>query len=129
VTIFRRAIDVRNGGDVEEFIRTFADDAIRIDRPCGAGCIGKEAIRKTTEEDIRGHINVVVLAAGNAGGTVIARTEIRNDAAKAQGIDRIISLYAVDVTEGRIVSWRSVPDVSDAQTAQFAGGAAATPRP
>ena len=132
VAVFRRAIDARNRGDVAGFLESFADDAVRVDRPCGAqGCVGKEAIRRTTEEDVKGHINVTVLSAGNAGGTVIARTEIRNDAAKAQGLDRMISIYAVEVRGGQIVGWRSVPDLSDPQTAgaQPSGAASGSPKP
>jgi hypothetical protein len=135
VAVFRRAIDARNRADVTGFLAEFTDDAIRVDRPCGPqGCVGKEAIRRTAEEDVKGHINVTVLSAGNAGGTVLSRTEIRNDGVKAQGLDRIISIYAVEVRGGNIVSWRSVSDLSDPQSATFASAAAssessASPKP
>ncbi len=47
------------------------------------------------------------------------RVEARFDVTRAAGVDRTINDTTVETRDGKIVSLRGVPDLSDPQTAQF----------
>ena len=54
-----------------------------------------------------------------SGSQVNARTEVSDDRSKAAGVDRLVANLTVEVRDGKMASWVSVPDPSDPQTAKF----------
>ena len=61
--------------------------------------------------------------------TVQARMELRNDAVRAAGLERIIINLTADVQGGKITNWRAVNDTSDPMTAQWVALMATQPNP
>jgi hypothetical protein len=54
-----------------------------------------------------------------SGNTATHRLIASSDVIRAQSLDRVILIETLQVENGRIVAFTSVPDLTDAQTAQF----------
>jgi hypothetical protein len=119
VTVFRRVVDARNRGDLDGIMAEFAADAVRQDGSCQPPCVGTAALRRSFEQNLEEHFQATVLAAQASGTTVTARAELRSDAFRARGAERVISNFVVELRDGKIVRWSSTLDASDAQTAAY----------
>jgi LPXTG-motif cell wall-anchored protein len=131
VAVFRQAVEARNRGDLAGIMAVFADDAVRQDGTCTPPCVGTAAIRRSFEQNIEERHQATVLAAQAAGNTVTARAELRNDRFRSLGAERVITLFTVELRDGKIVRWTSTLDGSDAQTAAYQAAlrAQASPTP
>jgi len=118
VAVFRQAVDARNRGDLPGFLALFAPDAVRQDGSCPTGCSG-EVMRRSFEQNVAEHFQATVLSAQATGTTVTARAELRSDAFRARGAERVISNFTVQLRDGKIARWASTLDASDAQTAAY----------
>src|SRR5215213_1478127 len=119
VAVFRRVIDARNRADLAGVMALLAPDAVRRDGSCQPSCSGTDALRRSFEDNIAEHFQATVLTAQAAGRTVTARAELRSDRFRDLGAERVISSFAVEVREGKIILWSSTLDASDAQTAAY----------
>jgi ketosteroid isomerase-like protein len=107
VAVFRQAIDARNRGDITAMMALFADDAVREDGSCQPPCVGQAAVKKSFQTNIDEHFHANVTSAQGAGDTVTAAAEITSDAFRAQGIDKRMTSYTVQLRGGKIVRWSS----------------------
>ena len=107
VSIFRQAIDARNRGDLDGLMKLFAPDAMRVDGSCNPPCVGEAALRRSFEKNIAEHFQASLTSVEGSGDTVTARSEIRSDAFRAQGVDHRMSSYTIKFRDGKIVLWSS----------------------
>src|SRR5215216_5240980 len=119
VAVFQQVVDARNQGDLDGVMGLIGDDAVRQDGACQPNCIGKAALRRSFQQNIDEHFQATVLAAQSNGSTVSARAELRSDAFRARGAERIISDFNVEVRNGKITLWSSTLDTNDPQTAAY----------
>ena len=117
--VFRQAVDARNRGDLEGVMAAFADDAVRQDASCLPPCVGAAAIRQSMQANIDAGHQATVLAAEAGGDTLTVRAEVRSDTFRAGGAERIVTIFRVELRDGKIVLWSSNLDTSDAETAAF----------
>jgi len=117
--VFRQAVDARNRGDLEGVMAAFADDAVRQDASCLPPCVGAAAIRQSMQANIAAGHQATVLAAEAVGDTLTVRAEVRSDTFRAGGAERIVTIFRVELRDGKIVLWSSNLDTSDAETAAF----------
>jgi hypothetical protein len=119
--VFTRYVDAYNRGDVDGVVTLFADDASILHGMCTAAspCTTRAAIRAQTERDIAGHIRLSTGDVNVAGDTLTLREEIRNDAIRAAGLERIVGNTSFQVRGDQIVSVVFQRDVDDPQTSAF----------
>src|SRR5688500_5552568 len=80
LAVFTRAIDARNRGDLDGMMAAFAEEPVRQDGSCPAGCSAVSELRRTFQDNIDEHFQATVLDARTEGGaTVLARAELRSD--------------------------------------------------
>jgi hypothetical protein len=87
----------------------------------------RQAVRAATQAEIDDVTRVTILSSTVSGNTVTARLEVRFNRLSALGVERIVADATVEVSGGKLVSGVVVPDVSDAQTAQFLAAIAPAP--
>ena len=107
VAIFRQAIDARNRGDIAAMMALFTDDTVRVDGSCQPPCVGLTAVRRSFQKNIDEHFQAKVTSAQGAGNTVTATAEIRSDAFRAQGIEKRMTSYTIQLRAGKIARWSS----------------------
>ena len=122
--VFLSFIDTRNRGDVDGALALMTDDIRLVGGPrCteAAPCIGKEAVRADVQNYIPTyHVQATPVDSPQVSGTTVrARLAVRSDDSRAAGVDRFINNATVEMRDGKIASFRVVPDVSDPQTAQY----------
>ncbi|HEX5504918.1 MAG TPA: nuclear transport factor 2 family protein [Thermomicrobiales bacterium] len=123
-TVFRRFIDLRNQGDVAGALALVTDDTRFSGGPrCTAAspCVGKAAVGASLQDfSTRSHAQATIASGPQVSGTTVrARLEVRDDATRAAGVDRIVTDVTVEMRAGLIANWLSVEDASDPQTARF----------
>ncbi len=123
-TVFQRFNDARNRADVAGTLALVTDDIRLVGGPqCtpAAPCIGAAAFRTDLENNyIGGHTKVTIVDVPQVTGTTVhARIEVRSDRIRAAGVERIVNNLTVEVRDGKLASYIAVPEMSDAQTAQF----------
>jgi len=107
VAIFRQAIDARNRGDIVAMMALFTDDAVREDGSCQPPCVGLAAVRASFQKNIDEHFHAKVTSAEGSGDTVTARAEISSDTFRAQGVEKRMTSYTVNLRGGKIARWTS----------------------
>ncbi len=122
-TVFQRFNDARNRADVAGTLALVTDD-IRLvaGDPCTSAtpCVGVAANRAYLEDYISVHGKVTIVGTPQVSGTTMhARIEVRSDRIRAAGVERIVNNLTVEVRDGKLASYNAVPEMSDAQTAQF----------
>jgi dienelactone hydrolase len=122
--LLEQAVEAIARGDVAGALALYADDAI-IDAPGGlcaaAPCVGKAAIQKELERQVADKVHVTMLQTYISGNVVTSRFEVRSDAVKKAGVERLIGWAIIEMQGEKIVSMRGgIPDRSDPQTAPFA---------
>ena len=111
-----------SGGEVvTRFVnaRNQADEA-------GAMALVADEMSEGMQGDVRvfiaDHAQSTLIGLPLVSGTILSgRAETSSDAARAAGVDRVVSNYTADVREGKLTSFRGIPDVSDPQTATYEG--------
>lgn len=119
---FRQFAAAVNGGDVAGALAFFADDATWVRGgtcPPGA-CAGTEAIRSQIEKDVSDGHDISIIDAQVSGSTLTARVELRTDATRAAGTDRIIQVFTLQFSGDKISALQARPDLTDPATAAFA---------
>jgi ketosteroid isomerase-like protein len=117
VAVFRQAIDARNRGDIVAMMALFTEDAVREDGSCQPPCVGLAAVKASFQKNIDEHFQANVSSAEGAGDTVTARAEITSDAFRAQGIEKRMTSYTVQLRGGKIARWSSpLPPQTPAKT-------------
>ena len=109
-----------SGGEVvTQFVsaRNQADEA-------GAMALVADEMSEGMQGDVRvfiaDHAQSTLIGLPLVSGTIVSgRAETSSDAVRAAGIDRVVSNYTADVREGKLTSFRGIPDVSDPQTAAY----------
>jgi ketosteroid isomerase-like protein len=107
VGIFRQAIDARNMGDLATMIALFTQDAVREDGSCQPPCVGLDAVRRSFQKNIDEHFQAKLTSVKGAGDTVTATAEISSDTFRAQGIEKRMTSYTIQVRDGKIARWSS----------------------
>jgi ketosteroid isomerase-like protein len=107
VAVFRQAIDARNRGDISTMMALFTDDAVREDGSCQPPCVGLAAIKRSFQKNIDEHFQAKVTSAQGTGDTVTATAEISSDAFRAQGLEKRMTSYTIQLRGGKIARWSS----------------------
>ena len=120
--IFRQLTDAVNRGDVTGALAFFADDAAWVrGGACPPGsCTGTAAIRSQIEKDVSDGHHIDVIDTQVSGSTLTARVELRTDATRAAGTERIIHVFTLQFRGDKISSLQARPDLTDPATAAFA---------
>ena len=117
VAVFRQAIDARNRGDIVAMMALFTDDAVREDGSCQPPCVGLAAVTISFQKNIDEHFHANVTSAQAAGDTVTAGAEITSDAFRAQGVEKRVTSYTIQLRGGKIARWSSpLPPQTPAKT-------------
>ena len=107
VAVFRQAIDARNRGDLAAMMALFADDAVRVDGSCQPPCVGLAGLKQSFQKNIDEHFQAKVTSVQGTGDTVTATAEISSDAFRAQGIEKRMTSYTIELRGGKIARWSS----------------------
>jgi ketosteroid isomerase-like protein len=106
--------------DVNGALAFVADDAVFEILGCPpGGCRGKAAVKGAVEGVIAQNPLHTVKSPKVSGDTATMKVEIVIDAVKAAGAERIVVTATVQKKDGKLVSFRAVPDAADQQTAKF----------
>jgi ketosteroid isomerase-like protein len=100
VAVFRQAIDARNRGGIAAMMALFTDDAVRVDGSCQPPCVGLAAVRLSFQKNVDEHFQAKVTSAQRDGDTVTATAEITSDASRAQGIEKRMTSYTIQLRGG-----------------------------
>lgn len=119
--IFDEFVDAINGGDVDAALALFTEDATwtRGGRCPPGTCAGTDAIRGELEKDVDDHHRIDVVDVEVSGSTLTARTELRTDGTREEGIERVIQTVTLEFDEDKISSLLIVPDLTDPMTAEI----------
>src|SRR5919109_4550131 len=124
LAVQQQLLDALARGDVAGALALFADDAV-IDAPSGpclpAPCVGKAAIRQDLERLASDKSRrVTPLSAHVAGPVVVTRFDVRSDAVRAAGVERIIVWAIREMRGDKIASIRCcLAERTDPQTARY----------
>ena len=121
VAIIQKTFDARARGDLKAALAFWADDAV-LDGPgrCSKSpCVGKAAIRKQFEIAAKHGAKATLLATYPSGNVVTTRYEVRHNAARKAGVERLIGWSIYEVKGGKIVSQRNLRERTDPQTARY----------
>jgi len=122
-TVVQRFFDARNRGDVAGTLALVTDDIRFVFGPSctpAAPCIGVGAVRTELQDFIAHHAQMTIVGVPQVSGTTVhARIELRADIFSAAGVERIVANATAEVRDGKVANFISVPDASDAQTAQL----------
>src|SRR4029079_2047020 len=107
VAIFHQAIDARNQGVCAAIMALFTDEVVREDGSCQLPCVGLDAVRRSFQKNIDEHFQAKLTSLKGAGDTVTATAEISSDTFRAQGIEKRMTSYTIQVRDGKIARWSS----------------------
>jgi hypothetical protein len=80
-------------------------------------CVGTDSFRRALELSISNQVRSTTLGTPTVAGTTVRVTMLATSPGRnAVGVDRTLSEVTADVVDGKIVSFRSDPDVDDPQT-------------
>ena len=121
--IFGQYADAVNQGDVDAALALFTEDAtwVRGGRCPPGACVGQAAIRAELEAEVASDHRIDIIDAQVTGSTLTARAEFQTVMTRAAGVERIILAYTVEFQGDKISLLRAMPDLTDPQTAAFAG--------
>jgi len=112
-TVVQRFFDARNRYDVPGTLALLTDDIRIVGGPrCTPAnpCLGTSAVRAEMQATVAAHIQATIVGIPQVSGTTVhVRREERGDPFSA----------TAEVRDGKIASLISIPDASDAQTAQL----------
>ncbi len=118
-----RWLDAVNHGDLDTAVAQFAGDAFYVgtrsqgncslQTPCTDGA----GIRQQLQGNIAIHSCSTVLNLQVSGAIVTGERELRTDTTRAEGIDRELQFFMVQVPQDKITWFAGVFDVADPQTA------------
>ena len=91
--------------------------------------MGRAAILSGLNEQAAGSICFTLVDQTVQGSVVVTRVEVRNDALRARGVERVTSVSMVLVTPQGIAAQYIVPDLTDPGTARNAAIVAGTEAP
>ena len=122
--IFGQYAAAVNGGDVDGALALFIEDAtwVRGGRCPPGACVGQDAVRVELEVEVASDHRIDIIETQVTGSTLTARAEFQTVMTRAAGVERIILAYTVEFQGDKISLLRAMPDLSDPQTAAFAGG-------
>jgi len=123
-TVVQRFFDARNHHDVAGTLALVTDDIRTVGGPSctpAAPCVGVVPFRTDLENVyIPKHIQLTIVGVPQVSGTTVhVRIEARGDIFSVAGVERIVSNATAEVRDGKIASFISIPDASDAQSAQY----------
>ena len=128
--VFERYVAAANAGDMAAVKALISPEVERSDFVgCQAEMDNPSCLAhyiQTTIIDPKGHLSV--LRHTNEGHTVTAWLEVRSDASRRVGVERIVGRDIVRVDNGLIKSFHFVPDFGDEATATFFGSLGIGPR-
>lgn len=122
--IFRQYADAVNRGDVDGALALFTEDAtwVRGGRCPPGACVGQAAVRAELETEVTSQHRIDIIDTQVTGSTLTARAEFQTVMTRAAGVERIILAYTVEFQGDKILVLQAMPDLTDPQTAAFAGG-------
>lgn len=128
--IVERYVTAVNGGDMATIRTLIAEEVGRSDFVgCTAAMSNKDCLAFYIDTTVVGQHGVIkVMHSERHGDEVHARLELRTDGTHRAGVERAIGTDVVKVRDGKIVSFRFVPDFDDEQTATFFGSLGIGPR-
>jgi hypothetical protein len=86
----------------------------------GHPCLGADAMRNNVQLFVAQDAYSSTTGVSNSSDAVVdAQLENQSPGRAAMGLDRTLSDVRVEVRDGRIVSWRSVNEAADPQTARW----------
>ncbi|MBI2320964.1 MAG: nuclear transport factor 2 family protein [Chloroflexi bacterium] len=119
--LIRQYFEARDRGDVAATMAFYADDAVLE----GAGlcspnrCAGKAAIQREIERQVAAKVQTTITDSQVSGNAVTVRLELRGNAIRAAGVERIVNSVTVEVRGDKFVAFRVRFDTNDPQTATF----------
>ena len=121
--IFRQYADAVNRGNVDDALALFTEDAtwVRGGRCPPGACAGQAAIRVELETEVANHHRIDIIDVQVTDSTLTARAEFQTDRTREAGVERIVLAYTVEFRGDKISALRAMPDLTDPQTAAFAG--------
>jgi hypothetical protein len=126
MTVVQTYVRALDSGDAAAAAAVFADNAIHI-HPIAAGacsrqspCIGRRAILDDLRNRTADHQCITLLDGAVTGSIVRGTAELRNDALRSIGIERMVVSSTWLVTDGRALALYVLPDLTDPQTAASA---------
>jgi len=121
VAILQAYYDALAQGDVEGMLSGYTDNATFIS-PSGLcsmpnPCVGKDAIRARFQQMVSAHYCETPTNFDVTGSIVAGRKEVRNDALRANGIERIIAVTFFQMPQDKVSFAISYIETTDPQTA------------
>jgi hypothetical protein len=113
--------DALSRGDLAASMGFFTEDAAFLGgQNCfPTACLGKAAIQRELAAEVAGHARVAITHVHADGNIVSGRSEVREDIARAAGVERFVEGFVSVVRDGRVASLVTTPDVSDPETVRF----------
>jgi limonene-1,2-epoxide hydrolase len=133
LAVLQRFVAARNAGDVAGAMALVADDIRFVGGPVCTPeqpCLGRDVAQRDVVEQFIStfHAHLTIIGTPQVtGNQVLIRTEVTDDRSRAAGVDRLVANLTVEVRDGKIVRWVSLPDASDPQTATFLASPPAQP--
>ncbi|MHB8576430.1 MAG: hypothetical protein ACYDCQ_13980, partial [Dehalococcoidia bacterium] len=145
VAVVLNFFDALNHGDADAAAASFADNGFMV----GAAPKGLCSLATPCYDNAAIHTNMnllvkipnlceTVTSVQSVGGFVTGRVEVRQDGIRANGIERVVQSFLVQVQDGQILAYFGRNDLADPQTAaniaiaagqQARGTALPTPNP
>jgi ketosteroid isomerase-like protein len=129
--VLQRLSEAISNGDLAAAMELFTDDAVFLGGPTcfPTACLGRAAIEREMTTEIAGHTQVMTTSLGSDGNLVTGRSEIREDATHAAGVERITEGFVAVIRDGRVASLVTTLDVTDPQTLRFLAFVSQSPPP
>jgi len=125
-------LNAENNADVDGAVAQFADRTYYVrGAPMGAcsqqtPCTDLAGVRQLFQSDVAGHDCWSLHWMQVSGAVVTGEAELRNDAVRATGVERIVLDFFALVPQDKITSYASVANVADADSALYAATLAGT---
>ena len=110
-----------SAGDVDAAVALFTDDVVLEGDVCNLdACVGIDAARASTEQDVEDQINLTLASAEVIDGTVTGTVELRSPELTQFGIERLVFALTAEVRDGKIARINAELDLTDSETAEVA---------
>lgn len=129
LAVAQQVADATNRGDLAALQALLSEDVVFVG---GAGCfptacLGKPAVMQELASEIAGHLTVTNTSLAAEGNIVSGRSEIREDAIRTLGMERILEANLIVVRGGQVAALVTTPDTTDPQTQQFLAAVSGSP--